>query len=62
MLRSIMIYANKEEALEAAATMALDGKLATPDEVDAMLAVGVNYQSVYNILKEQFYDNEDCDA
>lgn len=57
-----MTYANKEEALEAAANMALDGKLATPDEVDAMLAVGVNYQSVYNILKEQFYDNEDCDA
>lgn len=57
-----MIYGNKEEAIEAAATMALDGKLATPDEIDAMLAVGVDYQSVYNILKEQFYDNEDCDA
>lgn len=57
-----MTYANKEEALEAAANMALEGKLATTDEVDAMLAVGVDYKAVYNILKEQFYDNEDAES
>lgn len=60
-----MTYANKHEALEAAASMALEGKLPTTDEVAAMLAVGVDYKSVHSILSEVFYDGdelEDTDA
>lgn len=54
-----MPYANKEEALEAAADMALEGKLPTTEEVAAMLDVGVDFRSVHSILQECFYDGED---
>ncbi|QGH45097.1 hypothetical protein [Ralstonia phage Reminis] len=56
-----MTYANKEEALEAAAEMALDGKLPTPDEFDAMQSVGVDYKIVYALLSEVFYDGEELE-
>lgn len=54
-----MTYASKEEALEAAAEMALDGRLPSADEFSAMLAVGVDFKSVHAILSEVFYDGED---
>lgn len=54
-----MTYANKEEALEAAADMALEGKLPSTDEVEAMLAVGVDFRSVHSILQECFYEGEE---
>lgn len=54
-----MTYASKEEALEAAAEMALDGRLPTPDEFADMQAVGVDYKAVHSILSEVFYDGEE---
>lgn len=54
-----MTYASKQEALEAAAEMALDGRLPTADEFQNMLAVGVDYKSVHAILSEVFYDGEE---
>lgn len=56
-----MTYASKEEALEAAAEMALDGSLPTTEQVEAMLAVGVSYKKVHNILSEVFYDGGEFD-
>lgn len=54
-----MIYASKEDALEAAAEMALDGKLPTADEFAAMLVVGVDFKSVHGILSEVFYNGQE---
>lgn len=56
-----MTYGNKEEALEAATEMALDGRLPTADEFSAMLAVGVDFKSVHGILSEVFYNGQDFD-
>lgn len=56
-----MTYASKEAALEAAAEMALDGKLPTADEFAAMLAVGVDFKSVHAILSEVFYNGQEYD-
>lgn len=59
------MYQNKEGALEAAAEMALDGSLPTTEQVEAMLAVGVDYKKVHSILSEVFYDGgefEEADA
>lgn len=53
------MYKDKEAALEAAADMALDGKLPTSDELNAMLAVGVDFKKVHNILSETFYNGEE---
>lgn len=55
------MYGSKEEALEAAAQMALDGSLPTPEEVSAMLDVGVDYQQVHAILSEVFYDGKELE-
>ncbi|QHJ81052.1 MAG: hypothetical protein [Bacteriophage sp.] len=57
-----MTYASKEEALEAAAEMALDGRLPTPDEFQNMLAAGVDYKSVHSILSEVFYNGDEYEA
>lgn len=54
-----MTYASKQEALEAAAEMALDGRLPTAAEFQNMLVVGVDYKSVHAILSEVFYDGEE---
>lgn len=54
-----MTYASKEAALEAAAELALDGKLPTADEFAAMLAVGVDFKSVHGILSEVFYNGQE---
>lgn len=54
-----MTYASKEEALEAAAEMALDGRLPTTDEFASMQAVGVDYKEVHSILSGVFYDGEE---
>lgn len=53
------MYESKEAALEAAAEMALDGKLPTADEFAAMLAVGVDFKSVHGILSEVFYNGQE---
>lgn len=53
------MYTNKEEALEAAAELALDGKLPSADEFSAMLAVGVDFKSVHAILSEVFYNGQE---
>lgn len=60
-----MTYASKEEALEAAAELALDGSLPTTEQVEAMLDVGVDYKKVHSILSGVFYDGgefEEADA
>lgn len=57
-----MTYASKEEALEAAAEMALDGRLPTPDEFQNMLEAGVDYKSVHSILSDVFYNGDEYEA
>ena len=56
-----MTYESKEEALEAAADMALNGSLPTTEQVEAMLAVGVDYKQVHNILSEVFYNGSELE-
>lgn len=56
-----MTYESKESALEAAADMALDGCLPTPEQVEAMLAVGVDYKQVHNMLSEVFYNGAELE-
>ena len=55
------MYASKEEAMEAAAEMALDGSLPTTEQVEAMLAVGVDYKLVHSLLSEVFYNGEELE-
>lgn len=47
------------EALEIAVECALAGELPTSEQRAQIEAAGVNYQHVHNILKEQFYADED---
>lgn len=56
-----MPFESKEDALEFAAELALEGKLPTPDEVTLMLAVGVSFKSIHNILSEVFYNGEELE-
>lgn len=56
-----MTYESKEAALEAAADMALDGCLPTSEQVEDMLAVGVDYKQVHNMLREVFYNGAELE-
>ena len=56
-----MTYESKEDAIEAAADMALNGSLPTTEQVKAMLAVGVDYKKVHNILSEVFYNDSELE-
>lgn len=54
-------YLTKESAIEAAAELALKGKLPTSNQLASMLRVGVDFKNVHNILSEVFYNGEELE-
>ncbi|QHJ80588.1 MAG: hypothetical protein [Bacteriophage sp.] len=54
-----MSFESKEAALEFATELALEGKIPSTEEALAIRAAGVNYQDIYNILSEVFYNGQE---
>ena len=56
-----MVFETKESALEFVTELALDGKLPTDEEAQAISDAGVNYRDVFSILSEVFYNGEELE-
>lgn len=54
-----MSYASKQDAVAAAADMALRGAYPSRKELEDMKAVGLDYAKLHSLLKEVFYNGKE---